>query len=45
MREYQVIFDGFSMSWTAYDTNQVWQEAGELGKVLAVVEYAEKEKL
>ena len=44
MREYQVIFDGFSMSWTAYDTNQVWQEAGELGKVLGVVKYAEEER-
>ena len=45
MREYEVIFSNFSMSWVAYDTNQVWQEASELGQVLAVVEYAEKEKL
>ena len=44
MREYEVIFDGFLMSWVAYDTNQVWQEAGELGKVLGVVEYAEEER-
>ena len=43
MREYEVIFADHSMSWVAYDTNQVWQEAGALGQVLAVVEYAEEE--
>ena len=45
MREYEAIFYNFSMSWVANSTDQVWREAGALGQVLAVVEYAEKEKL
>ena len=45
MREYEAIFSNFSMSWVANSTDQVWREAGALGQVLAVVEYAEKEKL
>ena len=44
MREYEVIFDGFSMSWVANSTDQVWREAGALGQVLAVVEYVEEEE-
>ena len=44
MREYEVIFANHSMSWVAYDTNQLWQEASELGQVLAVVECAEEER-
>ena len=44
MREYEAIFSNFSMSWVANGTEQVWQEASELGQVLAVVEYAEEER-
>ena len=44
MREYEVIFVDHSMSWAANSTDQVWQEASELGQVLAVVEYAEEER-